>query len=437
MRTPLFFRRSVPLLLAGVLALTLSAPAGAFLFQSREDPDATVAAFAKNGLSDQVFTFSADDFQVVADGKATLESIVVTSLPSAEVGTLQLGNQLVAVGSSIGVDALDGLRFYPAAQTSALSGSFTFRPVFATGAGQEEVTAELYLLTEANSAPVAENLTLTTYRNVALSGRLAAVDPEGDLLTFQLVDKPARGAVTISEDGSGSFLYTPYENKTGKDSFTYVAIDSVGNTSEPATVSIRIEKAKTAVTYADLSTESCHKAAVRLAEEGIFVGSCLNGEYFFQPDAQVSRSEFLAMAMDTAGLDALEDVSATGFADDAAIATWAKGYVASALSSGLIQGHTDADGRVIFAPDSTITAAEASVLLDRLLEITDVSANAYVSENGAPAWAAQAVANLSSCGMLPETVSLSEPLARGDAAELLCSALELLDARQGDSIFPW
>ena len=206
MRTPLFFRRSVPLLLAGVLALTLTAPAGAFLFQSREDPDATVAAFAKNGLSDQVFTFSADDFQVVADGKATLESIVVTSLPSAEVGTLQLGNQLVAVGSSIGVDALDGLRFYPAAQTSALSGSFTFRPVFATGAGQEEVTAELYLLTEANSAPVAENLTLTTYRNVALSGRLAAVDPEGDLLTFQLVDKPARGAVTISEDGSGSFL---------------------------------------------------------------------------------------------------------------------------------------------------------------------------------------------------------------------------------------
>ena len=32
----------------------------------------------------------------------------------------------------------------------------------------------------ANGAPVAENLELTTYREVSVGGQLAAVDPEGD-----------------------------------------------------------------------------------------------------------------------------------------------------------------------------------------------------------------------------------------------------------------
>ena len=52
----------------------------------------------------------------------------------------------------------------------------------------------------------------------------------------------------MPEDGSSEFVYTPYENKTGKDSFTYVAVDAVGNSSDPATVKIKIEKPNTKVT---------------------------------------------------------------------------------------------------------------------------------------------------------------------------------------------
>ena len=55
-----------------------------------------------------------------------------------------------------------------------------------------------------NAAPVAENLSLKTYKNVAITGRFSAVDPEGDLITFQLLDKPARGAVTMPEGGEGN-----------------------------------------------------------------------------------------------------------------------------------------------------------------------------------------------------------------------------------------
>ena len=68
-----------------------------------------------------------------------------------------------------------------------------------------------------NAAPIAENLTLNTYKGVAISSRFAAVDPEGDLLTFQVVDSPARGQVTLDENDPAAFWYTPYEGKKGKD----------------------------------------------------------------------------------------------------------------------------------------------------------------------------------------------------------------------------
>ena len=428
------FRRALPFVLALVLAGGLYTPADAFFF-SREDPDATVAAFSKNGMTDSVITFSQEDFYVQTDGKATLNGIIVTSLPASAAGTLQVGNELVTPGSTIASSALGGLRFYPASQPQAET-SFTFLPVFATHTGTEEVAVSLHLLAQENSAPVAEDLTLSTYKNVAVTGRLAAVDPEGDLLTFQLMDKAARGSVTLSEEGDGTFLYTPYENKTGKDSFTYVAVDAAGNTSEPATVSIRIEKADTKVSYADMSGHPAHKAAIRLAEEGVLIGACMNGSYYFAPDTPVTRSEFLAMAMQVAQAEPLEEAAATGFWDDESIAAWAKPYVASALKSGLIQGHANDLGQVVFSPNEVITAAEASVLLDRLLNITDVSAETF-GVAAAPDWAVQSAANLSSCGMLDQTSSLEEELDRGSAAQLLCAALEVLDARQDGGLFSW
>ena len=278
-------------------------------------------------------------------------------------------------------------------------------------------------------APIARNMELTTYRDVALTGYLDAVDNQGDELTFQLTDTPARGSVELAEDGSARFVYTPYENKTGKDTFTYVAVDAVGNSSDPATVKVKIEKPDTKVTYADLDGNPAHKAAVRLAEEGIFVGECMNGAYFFCPDEPVTRSQFVAMVMDTAGLEALEDVERTGFADDGIIETWAKPYVASALKSGLIQGSLDGEGQAVFRGSETVTAAEAAVLLDRALQVTDVDAQTFASAD-APAWAAQSAANLSTCGMLDSGTSLGTQLTRGEAAQLLCAALEWMDSRE-------
>ena len=411
---------------AAAMALLFSAalPASAFFFNEETETAPVAYDLLKNAPVGQSLTFTETDF--LADG-GELDAIVLSTLPDSQTGTLTLGGQLLRVGDVISMEAVDGLVYTAKDAVNPSAAHFEFLPVFADGTSGEAASADLFLLGEANSAPVARDMEFTTYKNVAVTERFDGVDPEGDLLTYHVVKKPARGAVTIQEDGT--FVYTPYENKTGKDTFTYVAVDAVGNSSDPATVKVKIEKPDTKVTYADLDGNPAHKAAVRLAEEGIFVGECMNGAYFFCPDEPVTRSQFVAMVMDTAGLEALEDVERTGFADDGIIETWAKPYVASALKSGLIQGSLDGEGQAVFRGSETVTAAEAAVLLDRALQVTDVDAQTFAAA-GAPAWAAQSAANLSTCGMLDSGTSLGTQLTRGEAAQLLCAALEWMDSRE-------
>ena len=61
----------------------------------------------------------------------------------------------------------------------------------------------------ANGAPIAQTQSFETCKNVAYMGRLTAADPEGDMLTFQLAEKPARGSVEITDPSTGEFVYTP------------------------------------------------------------------------------------------------------------------------------------------------------------------------------------------------------------------------------------
>lgn len=434
-------RKLAALIAALVLTSSVTLPASALFFsRSEEDSAGAVAAFSKNGPVGRAISFSPEDF-VVESGEQTLDSILISTLPDYEAGVLTLGGSELPAGTAISLSALGGLRFQALSNPAVAATSFTFTPIFSDGTAGADVAVGLYLLSGENGVPIAEHLELTTYRNVAVSGRFAAVDPEGELLTFRLTEKPARGAVTLSEEeGSAEFVYTPYENKTGKDSFTYVAVDAVGNTSAPATVKVRIEKARTKVTYADMEGLPAYKAAIRLAEEDIFVGECMNGAYFFRPDAPVTRSEFVAMALKAAGEEALTTISRTGFFDDEAIPTWAKGYVAAGLKSGVVKGTLGADGQVIFQGSTPITRAEAGVLLNRVLRVTDVASPTFYADSAAvPAWAYQAAVNLETAGVLRTdangALSLSDTLTRADAAELLVGALDLLEARGSDSLF--
>ena len=92
----------------------------------------------------------------------------------------------------------------------------------------------------AGRAPAADNLEITTKRNLPYTGTLTAHDPDGDLAGFEITTNPVKGDIALGEDGH--FVYTPRRDKKGRDYFGFRAIDREGNVSQEATAIIRIEK---------------------------------------------------------------------------------------------------------------------------------------------------------------------------------------------------
>ena len=278
-------------------------------------------------------------------------------------------------------------------------------------------------------APVARNMEIHTYSGVPYTGTLKADDYENENVIFRITEAPRKGTLEFSPEGV--FIYTPDNNKTGKDHFCYTAIDDGDNCSAPATVKIRIQRVDAGVRYSDTGEKSCATAAVDLAEHGVLVGTRIGDNWFFEPERLVTRGEFVAMAMAAAGLRE-SDVTVTGFSDDESIPTWAKSSAAGALSAGVVRGVATDEGPA-FCPDSSITLSEAAVILNRILKVTNVDLSNPGHAESAPAWYAQAVANLESVSVVPAAGYAGGPLdravTRSEAAELLSAMIQLSEAR--------
>lgn len=267
--------------------------------------------------------------------------------------------------------------------------------------------------------PIAENLEIKTYRNVSVGGNLKAFDPDGDGVSFEISTAPVKGTIDLREDGS--FIYTPWENKRGKDYFGYRAIDSDGNRSQEATVIVTIQKQKKDVSYSDIEGSDIEYAAVALSEYGIFTGEQIGGHYCFCPDRELTRGEFLSMCMLLSDEPGFAAVMNTGFADDGEIPTWMKPYVAAASMCNISCDHIYGEERR-FDPDYPVSRTEAAVMLDGALNLTNVS---YLQLDACmSSGEAQSIANLVACGVM-EGGAMANTLTRAQAAELIVNAVDL------------
>ena len=93
-----------------------------------------------------------------------------------------------------------------------------------------------------NQAPVASKLSIMTETDTPVMDQLQAEDPDGDTLSFVIVNDPQSGTVELSNDGS--FTYTPDSEFTGSDVFTFLASDGQSNsatTEVDVTVNVKQE----------------------------------------------------------------------------------------------------------------------------------------------------------------------------------------------------
>ena len=300
-----------------------------------------------------IYCFRAEDFSQ----DTAIAGICLTELP--ENGALMLGSRILLAGDILTAQQVAQMTFSPLHQESDAIAQVGYLPIYEDRVAQQD-RMTISIRGMEDKAPVAEDSSAETYKNLPATAKLKATDPEDQSMTFTVIRQPRRGTITIAEDGS--FTYTPKKNKVGIDSFTYTATDPAGKVSREATVTVTILKPTDAPQYTDTAGRECRFAAEWMKHTGIFVGENLADNPCFSPDKEVTRGEFVTMLVKALEIPTEDTVSYTGYDDE--IPKWLQPYLAAALRSGLTEGLQQEN----FHADQSITTAEASLLLQNALD---------------------------------------------------------------------
>ena len=376
-----------------------------------------------SGVPGGEVVFTRDDF-ARAVGYVP-ESIKVTSRPDCAVGQLTVGSVVVPEGQVLSRASLDKMAFMPSGLPAAEDTMFCFT---ADGSPYEYLcVVRLTDAGEANSAPTLEcataaSLSARVPEGGICGGTLAASDPEGDELVFEITSYPRHGSVILSDRASGRYLYRPSAGYTGRDSFSYTVRDEWGNYAGEAEVKVTVSRLSSP-DYADMAGSA--ETFARIAEsEGLMSGTAYGGGSYFYPEKGMTRAEFTVTLLTAAGI-APEGES--DFADNDEIPTSARGFVAKASELGLSNGWIKG-GEQVFEPNREITLAEAAKMTARLLGL-EYEGAVEVSLGGAN-YARYEIAALCSAGLgnAFEDASANEILNRAEAAEILCGVLTIARA---------
>jgi hypothetical protein len=167
-------------------------------------------------------------------------------------------------------------------------GSFTYAP--ATGyRGPDSFTYEAFdgllasppttvslVVNPVNLPPQVSEVTFSALENTPLSiaapGVLAsAVSPEGLTLTASVISGPSHGTLVLN--ANGSFTYQGVAGFTGQDSFTFIATDSNGLTSMPATATINVGTVDVAATLKNSAFSVAENGSIFVAGPGVLANA--------------------------------------------------------------------------------------------------------------------------------------------------------------------
>lgn len=383
----------------------------------------------KTGLYGKKICFTDGDFKsalCISD----FDSITVTEIPSSTEGTLLIGGKRVGAGRVIKRKNLGALVFIPASNSVS---ECRFKFTVEDYAGGAEIECILKFIDKVNYAPEAggeavSTSTVNTQAEISVYGNLDGSDPEGDDIEFIIVSYPKHGTITLLEGEGGRYCYSPVDDYTGKDKFTYVVRDEYGNYSEPVVVNLRVIERMCDTVYRDMEAREEYNAAVAMTALGVMGGKMLGDDMYFEPDESVSRAEFVAMAMKCAGIRPDSTLSATYFDDDADISVSLKGYIATAQRTGLVNGDFK-DGKLLFSPTAEITKYEAAKILSTLIgSDAEGEESVFATDNSIPVWARAGVYAMCSLGVFDadDEATLSEYVTRADVASYLYKISDML-----------
>jgi VCBS repeat-containing protein len=193
-----------------------------------------------------------NDPPVACDGSYTAGAAGVSGTlyaydPDNTPTTVRLASQ-PALGTVTLLDAAKGTFTYVPNAGAEGADSFTF--IASDGVNDSNI-ATVRLTVKCNHAPVAQDDTLDTDEDWAVSSYCIATDQDGNPLTYRIISQGTKGTVTINP-GTPTFTYVPKTNANGVDSFTFVANDGMAD-SNVATITVTIAPVNDAPSAAGLA----------------------------------------------------------------------------------------------------------------------------------------------------------------------------------------
>ena len=364
---------------------------------------------------DAVYCFTSEDFA----GEEPLVGICITDIPNAETGAILLGQRILQPGDILTADQLSLMTFAPIRTEEDADAVVTYLPIYENRV-EQSATMTIGIRGKEDKAPVAEDFTVETYKNLPNEGTLKVSDPEGQPLTYTVIRQPKRGEVELKENGT--FVYTPKKNKVGVDSFTYTATDPAGKVSREATVTVQILKPTDAAQYTDTVGLDCRFEAEWLRNTGLFVGEQMGHSQCFQPEKTVSQGQFLAMVMQMLEVPHAEQSLYPEMAADAP--QWLRPYLTAALRSGLVANLPED-----FNGSAPITGAEAAVILQNAM---DLSRQQKTEADETATYTETALTVMNENGLM---LTADGELTRAQVADILYKAYTLAQNAPGIAVF--
>ena len=364
----------------------------------------------KKFKSGETGAFSKKDFETALG--AEISYLTVSELPKEESGALIFKGHSVMRDQTLPADMLSYLRFVPAGTDKNCRFSFICDAV---GYENKEIPCRVIFSERENLSPVAENSNIKTFENVSCEGKLKAFDPDGDQTSFSVTDYPSKGQLLIKDDGS--FCYIPKEGFTGSDTLKYRVKDRFGGESEKAVISFAVEKNRSGINFEDMQGNKAHYDAIRMCENNVMIYRKENGKYYFDPEKPVSRMDFLVMLMCASGENAdINAVADTAASDDLNLQTGMKGYLAHAVSKGIVKLES---GR--FMPFKGITAEDASYMVSKLLSLPLCEGEKFAEASEMHEWSAPCYRAAVSAGIVCRACSgnVTQTLTKAHTASIL------------------
>lgn len=92
-----------------------------------------------------------------------------------------------------------------------------------------------------NNPPIASNQTVGTWSATATNLMLRGSDPDEDVISFRTNSVPLHGTLSGLNTNTGAITYTPVSGYSGTDTFTFVTLDGITNSSS-ATVTVVVAR---------------------------------------------------------------------------------------------------------------------------------------------------------------------------------------------------